>query len=463
MDTPFVRAFETVATVKEDGVIEFFCERVDYKTEDQLASESKGAKKAGRLGRLSWEFQMGDRLNQNRRIYPTNVCSMAMEVFAERIKRDMVFGRVDHPDEWSPNSDRVTLADAALKITDAKIDAGGKATVTCEILDNPFGQQLTSVLAVKGNPGVSQRALARFREANDVERARFQIPEGEFVRVAEALRLITYDAVSDPGFADAQNPTLEHKATSGDQSMKTLAELQAAHPSLYTEALNAGRALAITEAAGKIESAIEAKKPEIVAAAVKPVTEQLAAKTAENAELKKVLEAVKPALVKLGIVNEQVTDAQAATKIATSEAKVSTLEAELAKVNEQLKAREVEINAFKSQEAAVTALRTVAEQYKDHPHKNHILREVAAANIADTTKALESASRIAAFIQTIAPAGAPAAPAANAAAPGTMASVLESLTRDPAKGNGGGTAAGTLTNEQKAVSNLLRAGVPILM
>lgn len=458
MRTPFTPAFENAATVKEDGVIEFYCERVEYKTEEQLATESKGAKKAGRLGRLSWEFQMGDRLNRNRRIYPLAVCSMAMEIFGEQIKRDMVFGRVDHPDEWSPNSDRVTLSDAALKITEAKIDTKGVATVTCEILDNPFGQQLASVLAVKGNPGVSQRALARFREANDVERARFQIPDGEFVRVAEALRLITYDAVSDPGFADAQNPALEHKVTSGDQSMKTPAELQLAHPTLYTETVSIGRTLALSEAAGTVEKAIEAKKPEIIAAAVQPLTAQLTLKAAESAELKKALELVKPALVKLGIVNEQVTDAQAATRIATAEAKVTTLEAAVAAANETIKARDTEIAAFKNTEAAVTSLRLVAEQYKDHPHRNQILHQVAAGNIADPTKALEAAAGVANFIKTIMPAGTAPAAVAPAAPINTMASVLESLTRAPDKGST--SAQGGLSNEQRAVSNLLRAGVP---
>ena len=427
--------------------IESFTGSMQWQSEEQLAHEAKREKKKGRLGRMTFEFTTADVLNDNRRIYPTEVFKLALSGLNERIGNNKVFGNLDHPSIWDPDSLIVKLSDAAVKIVEATMKDETDLKLVLDILDNKHGQQLVSVLEAGGDPGVSQRAIAQWRDPSEAERERFKVPENEFVQVAEVLRLITYDVVSEPGFPDADGARVTEHRT-GDSPMLTKDEIKKQAPSAYDAILEEGRASAATNLQSAVESAIAERKPQIVEEALKPVQEELAAEQAKVKELTDQLAAVKPALVSLGIVNEQITDAEAAAQVATAKAEVTSLEEKNASLTAENKSMQEQITKHKAVEQASEVLRVVSQQFKDHPQHDLIITEVAKKGFTDATKALEGAQAVADFIKRVNPASANkddenSTPAGNGNAgenaqpmQSVLAGLLKSNSADPANANG---------------------------
>lgn len=482
-------ATATIELGKETLVSECFDVGFQFEDEDQLAqrldaSEAK-KRKGKRLGRLTYSFQTADRLNDNRRIYPSEVVKPAMDALAARVAKARVFGRLDHPGPFEEDSLRVTFRDAAVMVVEASMPNDTDVKVVLDILDNEHGRQLRSVMDVGGNPGTSQRAVAIWRDPTDEERERFKIPENEFAVVADALRLITYDVVSEPGFDDADRAAVtEHKTAKGDSIME-LADLQAKHPSLYQQVLLAGRTEAEAGFEARLTEAREAGKAEGVASANETVTTDLEGEKTKNAELIAVFESLKPKLVELGVVNEKITDAEAAGRIATLEAKVEKLETDLTAANEAKTAAENAANEAKSRVTAFETLRKVSAQYAKHPHHNHILMQVDAKMKATPgmteQQAMEAAAAVDAFIKQIAPQGAaatppatppgtpPVAPANDSVTPptptGSFFGSVEALLHpaNPQAGSGGGDPANEGNEQTKAAGNVFGAQLPAIM
>lgn len=367
-------------------------------------AEALGDGKKGRLGRLTWEFQTADTINRNRRLYPAAVCAIALEEFASRTKKNIVFGNLDHPSIFDMDSLIVRLSDAAVKIVEATLD-GTNVRVVADILDNEKGRQLASILKVEGNPGVSQRALARWRDPTDEEREKYGIPDDEFVDVAEALRLITYDVVSEPGFRDAEGATVTEHNDRGVNAMKP-DELKAKHPELYDLIFKAGKAAGVetVDVEAAVTTAIEARKPELIKEATEPLTTKITEIEAERQNAVESLTALKPLMVSLGIVNEQITDAEAATKVATAEARVTSLEGENKELKDKVAALEAKVAEAGRGTRIRAALEKVSAKYADHQAHDKIVTRTADLKIEDEEKALEAAAQIAAFIEDVNPA-----------------------------------------------------------
>lgn len=396
---PVSAAFESTAVAdKPQVIVEFFAGVSKWQTEDQVAEAMGGKKKKGRLGRMTYSFKTADTLNRNRRIYPKDVMEKAVAELSARIDKKCVYGRLDHPDPYSSKGGIVTLNDAAVMLAGCKMD-GNEVEVVFDMLDNPHGHQLMSILECDGNPGVSQRGYAEWREPTDAEREKYGIPEGQYVDVAEWLRLITYDVVSEPGFADANNATVTEQHQSGANAM-TLEELKAKFPHLYNEAVAQGRAAAEAEMAAKIEKAVNERKPQIASEAVATVQKDLDTERAKVGKLTKALEAVKPLLVEHGIVNEQITDAQAAAKIVTLEGQLTAKDGEIKVANDKLAALQAQVNAAAAEKARADAIAAVQEAYKNDARLAVILESVKLIKPNTKEQALEFAKTQATMLET---------------------------------------------------------------
>jgi hypothetical protein len=447
----------------EELATEVFEGMAKWLTEDELATEAGGQKKKGRLGRLVFEFKTADTINGNRRIYPAEVFKLALAGLQERIGKNVVFGNLDHPSIWDPESLQIRLSDAAVKVVEAKMTSDTDVKVICDILDNEHGRQLVSVLEANGNPGVSQRAVAKWREPTEAERERHKIPAEEYVRVAEVLRLITYDVVSEPGFLDADGAQVTEHRT-GDSPMNK-DELKAKYPHLYAEVVAEGRTAAEAEFDQRIESAIEERKPAIVEEAVKPVQDKLDEAEGVIAKFTQTLEGMKPVMVERGIVNEQITDADAAAKVATAEAKVATLETEKAALEEQNATLKKSADALEAQSKQRAALKAVSEQYAQHAQHDAIVTQVAAKGLTDTAKALEAAKAIADFIaslgiETKAPANDKPKETADPM-PGVLDGLLHGNTA-PANNGTGNRGTQPADEISQSIGQLLANGVPTI-
>jgi hypothetical protein len=457
----------------EQSVSEVFLEgEVSWQTEEAIAEASGGKKKRGRLGQMTYEFRTADVLNGNRRIYPSAIVKIAVTDLQQRIAKNVVFGNLDHPSMWDPESLIVKLSEACVKVVECRMTTDTNVRVVLDILDNEHGEQLISVLNVGGNPGISQRGVVKWREANPAERELYKIPENTYAVVAEVLRLITYDVVSEPGFVDADEATITESKTAGEDTM-TLEELKQKHPGTYQLVIAEGRAAALAEVNEKVAAGLAAQKPTIVAEAIDPLNKQIAELTAQRDESRKALEALKPAMVKLGLVNEQITDAQAAAKIVTLEGQIKELDGKLKTAQTELEAKANEAKVLKDEQSVAEALKHVSEAFKAHPAHNLILQQVAPKKIGNKEQALEAAKGIATFIESVNPALKPAAnggtpPVNPASAGGLVSATLEALLQNPANpgaGSGGnqGVIGTAMSAEAKSAHAILSGAMPSIL
>lgn len=401
-------AFEDRRTTGADGYEAcpevFAPAKHGFKTEAEIANEGKTEKKKGRLGRLTYEFRMADAVNQNRRLYPSSVVKAAVASFVERVNRNVVYGRLDHPSEWDSESLVVTTRDASHLVSEATMVDDTDIRVSVDIMDNEHGRQLLSVLEVGGNPGISQRAQALWREISSAERVTFKVPETDYVRVADAMRLITYDIVSEPGFGDADEPTVsESKEAIGVDSM-TLEQLRAQHPQLVLQLLNEGKAAAMAELPAQITAAVEKKKPEILAEAATAAANEKKALTEQIDKIKASFETLKPVMKALGVVNEQLTDVAAAAKVATMEGQIADLTRQVKEAEEKVKAATAATLAHEQASAQLGYVKLVATQYAAHEHARTIVTQVHGGGpYKDAAEALARAKSVADLIAAVAP------------------------------------------------------------
>ena len=138
---------------------------------------------------LSGLFAEMGTLNQNGRRYPEDIYESAYEELLPKIREKRLLGELDHPLDY----DEVRLANVSHVITECEIveDRGVKKIFgTVELLDTPAGM-IGQALVKAGIPiGISSRGIGATRQVRDG------------VEVTQ-LKLITYDLVAEPSFANA--------------------------------------------------------------------------------------------------------------------------------------------------------------------------------------------------------------------------------------------------------------------
>lgn len=363
--------------------------------------------KKGRLARMTWEFQCLDTVGKNRRIYPEELFKTSATLLNSEAARGRVYGRLDHPSEWDPKQHYVTLSDAAIKLVSIEVVKPKTVRVVADVADNEHGRQLISLLEVEGDVSISQRALVLWGTPTKEEEVAYGLEEGQVIDIARALRLITYDAVGQPGFDSAGTPTVtesEHM-TAKEMLAKFRTDNPEAAALIKSEIDGAVKTALEAEKASMataIATAVEAAKPTIATEATKTLQADLAAAQKKVADLTKVVDTLQPALSQL--TGKAETEATKAATLATE--KAEKLEKDLKAANEALATAQTELKAIKDKheilhaaaEAAKIAAK-VRETYKDHKFKNQILASI--EGIATEAEALQAAARKAAEIDAV--------------------------------------------------------------
>ncbi len=156
---------------------EMICEGVDHSVLQEDGEKSYY---------LEGIFMQGDVINNNKRIYPTEVLDVAVQGYqVEKIDKRTSYGELNHPDSPRINLDKAAILVQSL--TKRGIDFYGKAKVCHE--DCPMGKILRGLLKTGGAVGVSSRGLG---SANPITR------EGQECNLVDSFNLRAIDCVSDP-------------------------------------------------------------------------------------------------------------------------------------------------------------------------------------------------------------------------------------------------------------------------
>lgn len=138
---------------------------------------------------LSGLFAELDTFNQNERRYPGDIYEQAYEELIPKIREKRLLGELDHPMDY----DEVRLSNVSHVITECEVieDEGTKKIYgTVELLDSPAGMIAQSLVKAGIPLGISSRGLGSTKQVRDG------------VEVTQ-LKLITYDLVAEPSFANA--------------------------------------------------------------------------------------------------------------------------------------------------------------------------------------------------------------------------------------------------------------------
>lgn len=134
-------------------------------------------------------FAEMDTFNQNGRDYPEEIYEPAYEELVPKIQERRLLGELDHPLDY----DEIRLSNVSHVIVESHkevVDGVKKIFGTVELLDTPAGL-IAQALNKAGIPlGISSRGLGGTQ----------RVREGELVT---SLKLITYDLVAEPSFANA--------------------------------------------------------------------------------------------------------------------------------------------------------------------------------------------------------------------------------------------------------------------
>jgi len=125
----------------------------------------------------------GDKLNANKRVYPTNEISNAVRQISERLKNgESVLGEVDHPDDLQVNLDRVS------HMVERMWMDGNDGYGKLKIIPTPMGKLVQTMLESGVKLGVSSRGTGNVNESNG--------------RVSD-FDIVTVDVVAQPSAPDA--------------------------------------------------------------------------------------------------------------------------------------------------------------------------------------------------------------------------------------------------------------------
>lgn len=330
------------------------------------ASEGVGA---GRIGRVKFSYDILGSDNVNGRGYLTE------EYRAEiaRLNSDevgKVFGEVDHPMD-DPSWNMCKMSEAAFLVSSIEMK-GTKITLVCDVMDNEHGRQLKSVVEVGGRPGISQRASVRaWRDATEAERAERGIPIGEPFKIGVGLRLVTWDAVTNAGFVEADEPlAVEHKEEKNMDAIKNASEndIKTHNPALYAAILALGARSVDLAAATK--SAVES--------ALAPVQVELATATKRLKAFEAALTDQTTALIAGGVITGP-ADAEIARRTATNAAELAAANQKATESATKLKLTEDRLAAVESTLAKAEAMAAAKQTYGAHKGLPLILKAIESA------------------------------------------------------------------------------------
>jgi len=126
-------------------------------------------------------LQRGDTLNQNGRVYPTDILAAQVDYYKKLVEERRAVGELDHADEPVVN-----LKNASHVITEIWMEPDGVVKGKVEVLDTPMGLILQTLIKANIKVGISSRALGSLEESVD----------GDVVQ--DDLHLICWDFVSEP-------------------------------------------------------------------------------------------------------------------------------------------------------------------------------------------------------------------------------------------------------------------------
>jgi len=131
-------------------------------------------------------LQREDALNQNRRVYPSEILRREAKKYGQLIKERRALGELDHPD-----SPIVTLANASHNIVEMHWE--GKDLIgTCEILPTPNGNILKELLNAGIMVGISSRGMGSVQEVVNEEDGQPKLI------VQDDFEICAWDFVSNP-------------------------------------------------------------------------------------------------------------------------------------------------------------------------------------------------------------------------------------------------------------------------
>jgi len=141
-------------------------------------------------------MQTVDEVNQNKRLYPRDALSEAMDECKPRMTRRAFLGELDHPLPQGNQFDEVRQTTVMLKevshlLRDYEI-VGNRVIGELETTSTSNGAKLLGLLKDRCGVGLSMRGMAELTQRED----------GVNV-VSKPLMVITYDSVSIPSHADA--------------------------------------------------------------------------------------------------------------------------------------------------------------------------------------------------------------------------------------------------------------------
>lgn len=125
-------------------------------------------------------LQKADTLNQNGRVYPSDILEREVRNYQKFIAENRALGELDHPD-----SSVVELKNASHIVREAYMQ-GGVCYGTVEILDTPSGKILKSLVDSGVTLGISSRGVGSTRK------------EGDYQVVQDDFQLICWDFVTEP-------------------------------------------------------------------------------------------------------------------------------------------------------------------------------------------------------------------------------------------------------------------------
>lgn len=150
-----------------------------------LTEQEQQLQRSGKGIFLSGIFQRGNALNQNGRVYPTEVLAREVKKYQQLVDENRAYGALDHPE-----NSVIELKNACClvrKLWWEGNDLWGKI----QVLSTPDGNIIRSILNDGGTIGISSRGLGSVRE----EQGR--------VLVNDDFNLVAFDLVGDPSTVGA--------------------------------------------------------------------------------------------------------------------------------------------------------------------------------------------------------------------------------------------------------------------
>lgn len=167
--------------------------------------------------------QEADKVNLNKRKYPKEVLSSALDKLQPKLKRKEVFAMSDHPSMF----DGPRLGRIAAIVSEAALNDKGKVIIKGEFLDNDAAKEVKSLLKMGVKVGVSARGYGEYDIDSKTGVATFkdgyEIEGWDFVVYPAANAKVThFESVQDKNSEEDNDMT----------EIRTLDGLRAAYPEL---------------------------------------------------------------------------------------------------------------------------------------------------------------------------------------------------------------------------------------